>query len=428
MYIHRRYFFALDKKAGQVAYPLRIRVQWGDHGRYMLNVGVGVSVEPNKWSKEAHRCKANTTHGDRHISALAINKRIAEVESIIDNAFQRAEVEGVEPTPQALRKDIDKAMGKKRAENIDTETLPILFQRYIKEASQERQWTDGTLMQAMSFGKSIAKMYPDKRPSDLSDTLLSEYVTKRTNAGLTNKTMKTYLAAFRTFGKWLEHKGYEIDKSFFIERQRIKVLKPKPIFLEKDELMRLYDCDFSKHRASNTLQAAANTLLLCSFTGLRISDTFNIRLTDIHHDVIEVRTRKTGVPLQIEINKWSRVIIDRFLAEKDDTGYLIPLYARMKGRAISIPMREACKIAGINAPTTKEHYVGSKRIIKTGEKWEFIATHTGRRTFICTALSLGIPPQVVMKWTGHSDYSAMKPYIDITDTAKSAAMTVFDKL
>ena len=48
-------------------------------------------------------------------------------------------------------------------------------------------------------------------------------------------------------------------------------------------------------------------------------------------------------------------------------------------------------------------------------KYELIGTHTGRRTFICNALSLGIPAQVVMKWTGHSDYKAMKPYIDIAD-------------
>lgn len=29
------------------------------------------------------------------------------------------------------------------------------------------------------------------------------------------------------------------------------------------------------------------------------------------------------------------------------------------------------------------------------------------------SLSLGILPQVVMKWTGHSDYKAMKPDFDI---------------
>ena len=33
-----------------------------------------------------------------------------------------------------------------------------------------------------------------------------------------------------------------------------------------------------------------------------------------------------------------------------------------------------------------------------------------------------------MKWTGHSDYSAMKPYIDIADQTKINAMEKFNML
>ena len=36
-------------------------------------------------------------------------------------------------------------------------------------------------------------------------------------------------------------------------------------------------------------------------------------------------------------------------------------------------------------------------------------------------LSIGIAPQVVMKFTGHADYKSMKPYIDITEDAKKEA-------
>ena len=58
----------------------------------------------------------------------------------------------------------------------------------------------------------------------------------------------------------------------------------------------------------------------------------------------------------------------------------------------------------------------------------FIAIQdAGRRTFICFALSSGIPPQVVMKWTGHSDYQAMKPYIAIAEKTKADAMKLFDE-
>jgi hypothetical protein len=32
-----------------------------------------------------------------------------------------------------------------------------------------------------------------------------------------------------------------------------------------------------------------------------------------------------------------------------------------------------------------------------------------------------------MKWTGHSDYKAMKPYIDIAEKTKAEAMNLFEK-
>ena len=37
-----------------------------------------------------------------------------------------------------------------------------------------------------------------------------------------------------------------------------------------------------------------------------------------------------------------------------------------------------------------------------------------------------IPAPVIMEWTGHSDYKAMKPYIKIVDAAKIENMAKFD--
>ena len=47
--------------------------------------------------------------------------------------------------------------------------------------------------------------------------------------------------------------------------------------------------------------------------------------------------------------------------------------------------------------------------------------------WICVALSSGIPPQVVMKFTGHADYKSMKPYIDIAEKSKTDAMAAMEK-
>ena len=91
-------------------------------------------------------------------------------------------------------------------------------------------------------------------------------------------------------------------------------------------------------------------------------------------------------------------------------------------------MKELGELAEINEPIRETYYKGNQRIDEVTPKYALLGTHAGRRTFICNALALGIPAQVVMKWTGHSDYKAMKPYIDIADDIKANAMSRFNQL
>ena len=90
-------------------------------------------------------------------------------------------------------------------------------------------------------------------------------------------------------------------------------------------------------------------------------------------------------------------------------------------------VKELGELCGIDEPITKVYLKGSKRIEEVFPKYALLSTHTARRTFISNAIMMGIPPQVVMKWTGHSDYKAMKPYIEIADRSKTEAMEVFNK-
>jgi len=91
-------------------------------------------------------------------------------------------------------------------------------------------------------------------------------------------------------------------------------------------------------------------------------------------------------------------------------------------------VKELGELAGIDEQIRETYYKGNERIDEVRPKYKKLATHTGRRTFIVNALSLGIPANVVMKWTGHSDYKAMKPYIDIVDEIKAQSMSKFDAL
>ncbi len=89
-------------------------------------------------------------------------------------------------------------------------------------------------------------------------------------------------------------------------------------------------------------------------------------------------------------------------------------------------LHEAAEVAGIDEPVNIVSYVGSERSEVVVPKYSVLTTHAGRRTFIVNALRLGIPAPVIMEWTGHSDFKAMKPYIKIVNDAKVENMERFN--
>jgi integrase len=90
-------------------------------------------------------------------------------------------------------------------------------------------------------------------------------------------------------------------------------------------------------------------------------------------------------------------------------------------------IKELCKLAGFDEMLKVVYFVDNERKENVYPKYDLVGTHCGRRTFIVNSLYLGIPAEVVMKWTGHADYSAMKPYIKIVDRLKQESMKKFDE-
>ena len=71
--------------------------------------------------------------------------------------------------------------------------------------------------------------------------------------------------------------------------------------------------------------------------------------------------------------------------------------------------------------------VGAKRLRETHRFYEIISCHTARRTFVSCSLAMGIPPEVVMKATGHRDYKTMKPYIATSDETQAREMSKWNQ-
>lgn len=136
-------------------------------------------------------------------------------------------------------------------------------------------------------------------------------------------------------------------------------------------------------------------------------------------------TIKTADSLIIELNDQSKAILDKYKDEEFEGDRVLPMITNQR---MNKYIKELGQLAGIDEPVRITNYKGNERIDEVKTKYELLCTHTGRRTFICNALSLGIPVNVVMKWTGHSDYKSMKPYIDVVDEIKVKSMEKFNQI
>ncbi|KAA6309048.1 Tyrosine recombinase XerC, partial [termite gut metagenome] len=199
--------------------------------------------------------------------------------------------------------------------------------------------------------------------------------------------------------------------------------RKKVIFLTMEELNRLREYPIPARK--KYLERVRDVFLFCCFTGLRYSDVFNLKRSDVKAGHIEITTVKTADSLLIELNNHSKAILDKYKDIPFERDKALPV---IRNQRMNVYLKELGELCGIDEPVGETYYKGGERIDVVTPKYALLGSHAGRRTFICNALSLGIPAQVVMKWTGHSDYTAMKPYIDIADDIKAGAMDKFNSL
>jgi integrase len=267
-----------------------------------------------------------------------------------------------------------------------------------------------------AFKKSLSFDFFD------DDGLLAYVEFLRLKKNMKNSTIGKQMSFLKWFLRWCYHRGYHENRAFETFKPKLKSTQKKVIFLTREELTMLEQCEIPAEQ--NYLSRVRDVFLFCCYTGLRYSDVSNLRKSDVKEDRIEITTVKTTDSLTIELNKYSRAILEKYKDAEFEDYKVLPVISNQK---MNTYLHDLCKLAKINEPIRLTYYKGNERIDKVEPKYKLIGTHCGRRTFICNALSLGIPAQVVMKWTGHSDYKAMKPYIDVADDIKAKAMEKFNE-
>lgn len=413
--------FLLDKEKGKTDAKLRYRIKWNGN---IVAFNVGYRIDIEKWSTETQRCKANTTHGKNKISASVINKKIQQFETACETIFKKFEIEKNIPNSNNFRDYFNVEIGNKPLEKIKSkETFFEVYDLFVKEESINSQWNYRTIQKMNTQKKVLEDFDCEMSFEKFNEEYFSDYQRHLERKKHKNSTVAKEIAAVKWFLKWAKKKGYNKIVDFELYKPKIKNIQKKIIFLNQSELKKIREYEIPKDKIF--LEKIRDIFLFQCFTGLRYSDVFNLKKSDVKESYIEITTLKTSDNLVIELNSHSKEILEKYRNEDFIGNKALPVISNQK---MNDYLKELAELAEIDEMVTQSYYRGNNRIEEVFPKYALLSTHAGRRTFVCNALSLGIPPQVVMKWTGHSDYKAMKPYIDIADDIKASAMGKFDLL
>ena len=298
------------------------------------------------------------------------------------------------------------------------------FLTYLREGAVLRSWSDSTLRCYEGAAQMLGRFDPDLTLDRMGRRTLEEIYFHLSDRHLANRSIAWYMTVLKSFLAWAEKKGYPVDGSFRDFSPRIRTAPKTVVFLTWDELMKLYG--HGRTGWSARWNEVADWFLLACFTGLRVSDIASLRWSDVQGKALVVVTHKTAAPIRIELNRFSGGILDRLRGDGDVSGFIMP---RLDLRNMNKTLKQLCRAVGFDEPVTSYCYRdGGKRVETVRPKWQEISMHCGRRTFICNALALGISPTVVMQWTGHRNYSSLKPYIAVSDVEKARQMAKFDSL
>lgn len=422
-----------------------IRVSIAIRGARLVT-STGYNIKPADWNAERHEVKPRRENWKKQ-TTYDINTALGNIK----RHFDTYEKDHGEVTEEELRKEFKTFMGRVEVKVETPATTekpkePTFFERFdqfIKEESINNMWVPSTKRALNVIKGHIEAWNPETSFDMLTESVLSQYINyHRTDLDQREVTVEKQWRYFKWFLDWATRKGYNTNMAYQRFRPKFKITDKTIVFLDWDELMRLYKFKVPKTGKkvklttydgieyektvglSSALDRVRDMFCFCCFTSLRYSDMRNLKRSDIVDGVINLTTVKTHDKIAIELNDYSKAILDKYEGMIFPGGTVLPVISNQK---MNDYLKELAELAGLNAPVTQIYYKNGERIEETKPKYSVIGTHAGRRTFICNALSMGIPADIVMKWTGHSDYAAMKPYIDIAQSEKSKAMAKFNE-
>lgn len=225
-----------------------------------------------------------------------------------------------------------------------------------------------------------------------------EYLTTKLN--LAPNTIGKLITNLKVFLREAFDEGITTNNIFANRRFRSNSTLAHTIYLTPVEINEILDLDL---KTNLKLDRVRDMFIIGCYTGLRFSDIISIKPEHIKDGMIEITQVKTNEMVAIPIIKE----VERILSKYDNSLHKI---SNQKFNDYLYEVVKKCE--GLKVGVIKNSIQGGKKIVIKRPKYEFVTSHTARRSFATNEyMNKGLSVRDIMAITGHRTEKSFYKYI-----------------
>jgi integrase len=363
-----------------------------------LKMTTGYFVSERYWDKKL-QCVKSSMQGADELNELLIQLKLEVLKQI--RTYQLEGKSDWHYISTSLKRHLQKKTLLQVPEKVTATSINEVIPKFLLARSAE--YKEETARKYLIL-QTVWKQFEEHRKakvniSELSFSIMEEfrlYLLKVRNNR--NDTIYKMLASLKSLIRWMIKNNYKVDTTCLDLRQKVKV-KHEIVTLSEQEIAKLLSVELEE----DTHIKIRDCFMFMLYTGQRYSDMQQLKPSEVVKDMWKFQSVKTGKDMLVPLVGWSRVAFE--VASK--YSFLLPNYAP---QYFNREIKKICKLAGFNSNVVLKRYQGNKVILIEKPKYQFVSSHTARRTAVSLLLAKGVPPTVVMKLTGHSSIQTMMRY------------------
>jgi integrase len=358
-------------------------------GKNREKIPLGIREDPNTYDRDEQRF-LKTNHNYR-----SLNAKLAFIEEMCDGIVDEFHEKGggFDKFRKRVIEEIEPIVGACVRREDEGKFLPFF-----------RRWalTDNTIRTFNRQRKSSYKLFvefcgkADPMFDDVTYALSEDYIEWMAKRGLAANTRGTHVRNLKAAMN--EAYKRELHENTQFRRFRKESEDPEDVYLSTEEVDRI-----ASLKLEGMMDKARDLFLIGCHTGLRISDYSRITTDDIHDGVLHlmnVKTRKKSITVDIPVHPRVMGVLKKY-------GGRAPKLAEQHVNAL---IKVVCSMAGINERMTLLH----KGHLQTDYKYNFVTSHTARRSGLTNLYKAGVSTYRCMLISGHTSEKTFFKYIKIT--------------